>query len=259
MRRWLRISRLILHIMRGLIICACVFPFASTHRHKHEIRRWSAQLLALLAVKLHVHGTAEDSRPLMLVANHVSWLDIVSIHAVLPVRFIAKSEIRHWPLVGWLAERTGTLFIRRARRRDTALINTQARDALLAGDVVAVFPEGGASDGTGLLKFHSSLLEPAIAVDAGVQPVAIRYLRSDGSWCTEAVYFERRSTWQVLLAMTTQRRIEAHVWYLEPIRETQLHRRELVAQAREAIAQTLFPPEQSNRIETDDDRRAAER
>ncbi len=103
MRRWLRISRLILHIMRGLLICACVFPFASTRRHKHEIRRWSAQLLALLAVRLHIHGAAEDSRPLMLVANHVSWLDIVSIHAVLPVRFIAKSEIRRWPLVGWLA------------------------------------------------------------------------------------------------------------------------------------------------------------
>ncbi|MES2565126.1 MAG: lysophospholipid acyltransferase family protein [Pseudomonadota bacterium] len=258
MRRWLRISRLILHIVRGLLICACVFPFASVARHKYEIRRWSAQLLGLLAVRLHVHGAADESRPLMLVANHVSWLDIASINAVLPVRFIAKSEIRQWPLVGWLAECTRTLFIRRARRRDTAVINTQAKEALLAGDVVAVFPEGGASDGTGLLKFHSSLLEPAIAVQANVQPVAIRYLRSDGSLCTEAVYFDRRSTWHVLLAMTTQRRIEAHVWFLQPI-DAQLHRRELVAQARAAIAQTLFPGAPSNHTETRADRRAAER
>lgn len=194
----------------------------------------------------------------MLVANHVSWLDIASINAVLPVRFIAKSEIRQWPLVGWLAECTGTLFIRRARRRDTAVINTQARDALLAGDVVAVFPEGGASDGSSLHKFHSSLLEPAIAVGAGVQPVAIRYLRSDGSMCSEAVYSDRRSTWQVLLAMTTQRVIEVHVWYLQPIRDTQLNRRELVAQARAAIAQTLFPRAPSNRTERAADRRVAE-
>jgi 1-acyl-sn-glycerol-3-phosphate acyltransferase len=246
-----------LHIVRGLLICACVFPFVTAARHKYEIRRWAAQLLALLAVRLHIHGAADCTRPLMLVANHVSWLDIASIHAVLPVRFIAKSEIRQWPLVGWLAERTGTLFIRRARRRDTAVINTQAKEALLAGDVVAVFPEGGASDGTDLHQFHSSLLEPAIAVGAGVQPIAIRYLRSDGSWCTEAVYFDRRSTWQVLLAMTTQRVIEAHVWFLQPIRDTQLNRRELVALARETIAQTLFPAAPSNHTEKADDRRAA--
>lgn len=257
MRRWLRITRLVLHIARGLFISTCFFPFQSTQRRKHEIQSWSAQLLRMLAVRLHVHGAPHTSRPLMLVANHVSWLDIASINAVLPARFVAKSEIRQWPVVGWLSARTGTLFIRRARRRDTAVINGHASGALLAGDVVAVFPEGGASDGETLLKFHSSLLEPAIAVDAIVQPMAIRYERSDGSMCSEAVYAENRSTWEVLLAMTTQRTIDAHVWCLEPIMHAQRHRRELAAEARDAILRTLDPRVAHSRTETAADLRVA--
>lgn len=257
MRRWLRITRLVLHIVRGMFIAACFFPFQRAERRKHEIQHWSAQLLAILAVRLHVHGAPHDARPLMVVANHVSWLDIASINAVLPVRFVAKSEIRQWPCVGWLSERAGTLFIRRARRRDTAVINGHATGALLAGDVVAVFPEGAASNGVTVHKFHSSLLEPAIAVDAAVQPIAIRYERSDGSLCSEAVYADDRWTWDVLLAMTTQRAIEAHVWFLEPILHAQRHRRELASEAREAIVRTLFREAPHNHTETAGDRRAA--
>lgn len=255
--RWLRIVRLMLHIVRGMSVCAFFFPFQSSARRKHEIRRWSAQLLELLAVRLHVHGEPERLRPLMLVANHVSWLDIASINAVLPVRFVAKSEIRKWPLVGWLAAQTGTLFIRRERRRDTALINGHTAEVLRTGDVVAVFPEGGAGDATDVLKFHSSLLEPAIAIDAIVQPIAIRYSRSDGSLCTEAVYSDGRSSGQVLMAMITQRTIHAHVWCLQPIPHAQLHRRDLASQARQAILRTLFPEGPSSRTETLADHRVA--
>lgn len=185
----------------------------------------------------------------MLVANHVSWLDIFVIDSVVPARFVAKSEIRGWPLLGWLCERSGTLFLHRARRRDMARINSEVSTALLAGDVFAVFPEGTTTDGSTVLKFHSSLIAPARVAHASVQPVAIRFQRADGSLCLEAAYDGDKSLWDALLMMTTQRVIEAHVWFLPVIANADQHRRELAADAREAIVLTLFPGAQSNRIE----------
>ena len=181
--RYLRISRLALHFARGLVTSALVFPFVGAPQRRRTIQRWSRELLALLSVRLHVHGRPppEGARPLMVVANHVSWLDIFAINAVVPVRFVAKSEIRRWPLIGWLCAQAGTLFIRQARRRDTARINELVAAALRAGEVFTVFPEGTTTDGSSVRKFHSSLLEPALAARAAVQPVAIRYERDDGT------------------------------------------------------------------------------
>ena len=103
MTRWIRILRLALHVARGLFTAAFFFPFQSQLRRNREIQRWARRLLDVAAIRLHVHGSITDSRPLMLVANHMTWLDIFAIQAVLPVRFVAKTETRSWPLVGWLS------------------------------------------------------------------------------------------------------------------------------------------------------------
>ena len=176
--------------MKGALIAGLLFPLQSAARRKREIELWSARLCYILGVRIFLHGSppAYDLRPLMIVANHVSWLDIFAINAVVPVRFVAKAEVRRWPLVGWLSARAGTIFINRARRQDTLRINGLIVDALRAGELFAVFPEGTTSDGSRLLKFHSSLLEPALQAGAAVQPVALRYEREDGSLCTEAAY-----------------------------------------------------------------------
>jgi 1-acyl-sn-glycerol-3-phosphate acyltransferase len=257
MKRWLRITRLALHIVRGLFIAAFIFPFERFDQRRNEIRRWSARLLDVLAIRLHVHGEPVDTRPLMLVANHVSWVDIFAVDAVLPVRFVAKSEVRRWPFVGWLSARCGTLFLQRARRHDTVRINTLVTAALSAGEVFAVFPEGTTTDGSRLLKFHASLLEPALESGAALQPVAIRYERLDGSPCTEAAFDGVRSVWDTVIGMTSQHAIIAHLWFLEPVAAAGRHRRELAAAAREAISRTLFPGAPRNRIEQDADLPAA--
>jgi 1-acyl-sn-glycerol-3-phosphate acyltransferase len=246
MRR-LRIASLALHLALGLFIAAFFFPFQSVRRRKHEIRRWSARLLAVLAVRLEVHGAPFDARPLLLVSNHVSWLDIFAIDAVVPVRFVAKSEVRRWPLVGWLSARCGTLFIRRARPHDTARINALVITALGAGEVFAVFPEGTTTDGSRILKFHASLLEPALKAGAALQPVAIRFERQDGSLCTEAAFDGVRTVWDTLLGITTQESITARVWFLPPVLAAGRHRRELAVEARDAISRTLFPGAPGNR------------
>ena len=114
--RVLRLARVGLHLARGVATAGLLYPFMSTARRREEVERWSGGLLAILAVKLEVSGglPRAAAQPLMIVANHVLWLDIIAIDAVLPVRFVAKSEVRAWPLIGWLCAQAGTLFIERA-------------------------------------------------------------------------------------------------------------------------------------------------
>jgi 1-acyl-sn-glycerol-3-phosphate acyltransferase len=115
-----------------------------------------------------------------LASNHISWLDIVVIHAARHCRFISKSEIQHWPLVGTLATGAGTLYIERESRRDAMRVVHHMAERLQAGEVLAVFPEGTTGDGTHVLPFHANLLQAAIAVNAPIQPVALQFADSQG-------------------------------------------------------------------------------
>ena len=239
--RGVRLTRIALHLLRGALIVAAVFPFLDAQGRRNAVERWSHALLRILVVHLHVYGEPpiRPAQPVMLVANHVSWLDIFAINAVVPVRFVAKSEIRRWPVIGWLSARTGTLFIERAQRRDTTRINQLVAEAMLAGDVAAVFPEGTTTDGSRVLRFHSSLLQPASLAAAGVQPVALRFERGDGSLCVEAAYDGDKSLWDSFGAIVAQPEIHAHVWFLPVLPAGAAHRRELADTAQAAIADRL--------------------
>jgi 1-acyl-sn-glycerol-3-phosphate acyltransferase len=259
MRRWLRIARLALHLARGLFTAAFLFPFQSQATRDREIREWAGGILDILALRLSVDGDIVKARPLMLVANHVSWLDIFAMQSVLPVRFVAKSEVRQWPLVGWLSARAGTLFIHQANRRDTLRINTLVGESLKSGEIFAVFPEGTTTDGSRLLKFHASLLAPALEAGATLQPAAIRFEREDGTLCTEAAFDGVRSVWDVVLGVTRHRSVNVAVSFLPPLATDGYHRRELAIYAREAIRLRLNLPEESSPSETGADRRGAAR
>lgn len=170
-----RIARAIVHLVYGLAIVTLFFSPASggAARARHT-RRWSAAFLRLLGVQLQTLGAPRPGAKL-IVANHVSWLDILAIDAVEPARFVSKAEVRHWPLFGRIAVATGTLFIERERARDALRVVHQMAAALQAGDTLAVFPEGTTSDGRALLPFHANLLQAAIATATPVQPVALRF------------------------------------------------------------------------------------
>lgn len=241
MTRGLRLTRLALHLLRGLLTAALLFPFFTPVRRRSAIKRWSRDLLRILHIKLHVHGEPPPARaaPVMLVANHVSWLDIFAINAVRPVRFVAKSEVRKWPAIGWLSAKTGTLFIERARRRDTVRISSEIVEAMCGGDVVAVFPEGTTTDGSQVLRFHSSLLQPALQAQAQVYPVALRFERGDGSLCVEAAYDGDKSLWDSFLLMVAQPVMHAQLWFLPPLAADAEHRRTLAASAQQLIADRL--------------------
>jgi 1-acyl-sn-glycerol-3-phosphate acyltransferase len=167
--------RVLGHILSGLFTIAWVFPRLAAAEKEERIQAWALALLAKLAIKLVVKGAPPAHGPLLLAANHISWLDIVVLHAARHCRFVSKSELRHWPLIGTLAAGAGTLFIERESRRDAMRVVHHMAERLQAGDMLAIFPEGTTSNGVDLLPFHANLFQAAIAAHAPVLPVALRF------------------------------------------------------------------------------------
>jgi 1-acyl-sn-glycerol-3-phosphate acyltransferase len=242
--QWFRLARFALHVVQGLLTAALVFPAIKVEQREQLKQRWSVQLLEILNVIVRVSGALppEKVRGALFVANHISWLDIYALNTVKPMRFIAKSEVRAWPLVGWLAEKTGTLFIERSRRHDTGRVATIATQALRSGSCLCFFPEGTTTDGTTLLPFKTSLLQPAI--DAGVQiwPLSIRYPLADGGINTAIAYWGDVTMWQSVKEILKQQRILVELHFCTPLPAAGQVRRALADEARQAIAALLNLP-----------------
>jgi 1-acyl-sn-glycerol-3-phosphate acyltransferase len=235
-----RLLRLIVHLVRGLATAGLVFPFVSSERQLAIIRRWSRGMLRVLNVKLHVAGTPPGGHaPTLVVTNHVSWLDIWVIHAVCPVRFVAKSDVRRWPVVGWLVARAGTIFIERMRRHDTGRTNRHIVEVLSRGERVGVFPEGTTTDGTHLRPFHASLFQPALGAGARVVSAAIRYPLRSGAPNLDAAYTDERSLLASLRLILAQRTLRAELIFcgvIDPVGKT---RRDLARESHRLIAHAL--------------------
>jgi 1-acyl-sn-glycerol-3-phosphate acyltransferase len=170
-----KLARAIAHALGGWWTIRFVFPRLTPDQRSATVQRWAADMLAVLGIRLEVHGTPPAHGPMLLVANHLSWLDILAIHAARHVRFVAKAGVRHWPLIGTLATGAGTLYIERERRRDALRVVHHMTEALREGDLIAVFPEGTTTDGSTLLPFHANLLQAAISANAPAQPAALRF------------------------------------------------------------------------------------
>jgi 1-acyl-sn-glycerol-3-phosphate acyltransferase len=204
------------------------------------IEWWAANLLAILNVQTRVAGSPPGAtRAAMIAANHISWLDIFVVQSVRTTRFVAKSEIRDWPIAGWIAERAGTIFLRRGHRRDAARINERVHDALAAGDCVGLFPEGTTTEGDQLLKFHALLFESAIANAAIVHPAAIRYETPEGAPCPEVAYAGETTFMESVGRIIGTKRIVARLAFAEPIDTRGCTRREISQRARASVASLL--------------------
>jgi 1-acyl-sn-glycerol-3-phosphate acyltransferase len=174
-----RLARLVFHLLRGLATCALVFPWARVTMRERLVRRWSARLLTICRVQVERQPGAEPLRHALIVSNHISWLDIFVINSLHPCRFVAKAEIRAWPVLGWLVAQAGTVFIARGSRRDLRHIFKGLVAALGEHQRVAFFPEGTTASQGCLLPFHANLFEAAIDAAVPVQPYALSYV--DGS------------------------------------------------------------------------------
>ena len=212
-----RLLRVLGHILKGLAIVAVRFPALSPDQQHARVQAWSMQLLARAGVSLRILGTPPVNGPVMLVANHISWLDIPVMHAARHCCFISKSDVQGWPLIGTLATAGGTLYIERTSRRDAMRMVRTMQEALQRNEVLGVFPEGTTGDGRVMLPFHANLLQAAVAADAPVVPVGLRFVdKASGATSFAPSYIGDEtllgSIWRTLSAPA----IEAVVTYGEP-------------------------------------------
>jgi 1-acyl-sn-glycerol-3-phosphate acyltransferase len=236
---WWRLIRVAVHVLHGMAIVAVRFGSLDSAQRQHRIAWWSRGLLRAIGVRLVVDGDFRGGANL-LVANHVSWLDIAAVHAVCPrARFVSKADVRHWPLLGWLIGAVGTLFIERERKRDALRVVHQIAASLQGGETVVVFPEGTTGDGRTLLPFHANLLQAAIAADVPVQPVALRYSESGLDWSPSVGWLGATTLVHSVWAIACARGVQVQVSVLPARATAHADRRALAQRLHDDIAQSL--------------------
>lgn len=234
-----RLARLTPHVLHGLWIVRTDFERMTPEQRHERIRWWSLKTLRILGIELKVSGQAQPGGHL-LVANHVSWLDIAGVHAVLPqARFVSKADVKHWPIVGALVVGVGTLFIERASKRDALRVVHQTAEALQAGDCVAVFPEGTTGAGSELLPFHANLLQAAVSVHAPVLPVVLRWYEPGERFSPAARFIGDTTLVQSLWRIAAARGLGVDVQLLPTVMTEGQERRALGEALRGAIGARL--------------------
>ena len=151
------------------------------------LHRWSRRTLPRMGITFEVAGSPIAAG--LIASNHLSYLDILVYSAIAPCAFVSKREVRSWPAVGWIATLAGTIYVDRSRRSETHAIQPEIQSALNAGLRLFLFPEGTSSDGSRIMRFHSSLFQPAVDLKAPVSAAHIAYTMPDGDPGTEACYW----------------------------------------------------------------------
>ena len=228
------------HVLRGLWIIRREFDRLTSSQRDLVVREWSRQMLRIMGVTLVVRGTPPARGPVLLVANHISWLDILVMDAAHPARFVSKADVKRWPVLGALITGAGTLYIERESRRDAMRVVHQMAAALTAGGTLAVFPEGTTHDGRSLLPFHANLIQAAISAEAPALPVALQYLDGVSGERSDAPLFVGETTllqsvWRTLRADGLQ----ACVHFGEPQTADQRERRTWAADLQQAVGAML--------------------
>jgi lyso-ornithine lipid O-acyltransferase len=193
--------------------------------------RWlqwcSRRTLRTLAVQTRSAGSPPQTG--LLVSNHLSYLDILVLVALTPAVFVSKSEVKRWPVFGWFARLAGTLFVDRTRRSDVARMNALIRTALAAGHVVVLFPEGTSWNGSEILPFKSSLLEPIVGTKHPLAVGHLSYTLAEGDAAHDVCYWGDAAFFPHLLNLMTKREVQARVGFA-PIPQPAAERKALAAQ-----------------------------
>jgi len=238
LRSIIKLLRLFGLVLAGVGTALLLYPRMDRAARDRQLTAWANRLLRILKIELRVSGRPPVGGA-VLVANHVSWLDIHVLHSILPVRFISKAEVRDWPLLGQLAKASGTLFISREKKSDAIRVNQEMVAELKAGECLAFFPEGTTSDGQGMRTFFSSLFQPAVEAGCPVIPASIRYLNPQGGPCLEAAYHGGMTLQDSFWRIAKLRGLVVEVAFLPVLENSGSHRRELAKQAEAAIRSAL--------------------
>ena len=190
----------------------------------------------MFGVQIEAHGPPPETG--LLVSNHLSYLDILVLAELLPAVFVSKSEVKNWPVFGWLGRLAGTLFIERARRSDVGRMGAEIRAVLAGGHVVVLFPEGTSWNGRELLPFKSSLLEPIVGSPHPLSVSAIDYTLADGSVENDVCYWGDMTFFPHLVRLMSRKQVRVQVRFAA-IGERATDRKELARQLHAAVSQLL--------------------
>ncbi|HEY0197347.1 MAG TPA: lysophospholipid acyltransferase family protein [Rhodanobacter sp.] len=245
LRYLLRVPLLLLHIVLGILLCALILSWNQDAVMKNGrepfvhrmIRWWSRYLLRIFGLRsVRIGQPLPD--PVLFVANHTSWTDIELLHSQRATCFVAKAEIAHWPLVGWMAANGGTIFHRRGNNHSLSTVMQAMVERLREGRSVGVFPEGGTGYNGVLKTFHARIFQAALDAPVPVQPVALRFARN-GRRVVDAGFRENESFVANILRLLGGPSMDAEVHFLEPVPATPDARRRMAELSRERIAAAL--------------------
>ena len=235
----LRLLRVGVHLVSGLVQCAVLFPFLPLRARNALVQHWSRGMLRVFRIRVATSGPGQGNAAGAVVANHVSWIDVFVLNAVGTCRFVAKSDVRGWPAIGWLSARAGTIYVARSARAGLVAANATIASHLATGERLAFFPEGTSAAQGHMLPFHANLFQGVIAAGVPVHPVALRYVGADGQPSAAAEYIGAMSLWQSIVSLLAHGPFVAEVALLAPLASGGLDRRALAAQAHLAIGDRL--------------------
>ena len=200
---------------------------------------------------IELRGSGERISPgTLLVANHVSWIDIFVINALSPAAFISKAEVRKWPAIGWLAATNETVFLQRGSRGHARIVGGEITGSLQAGTTVALFPEGTTTDGSHVLHFHAALLQPALDAARPIQPLAIRYRDAGGQYTRAAAYYGEMSLLECISNIIREPKIVADVVVMEAeVYSAEADRRPIANALQARIAEQVRPDDDTSHTE----------
>lgn len=237
LRAVFRLLRVGVHLLWATVLVGIAFPALKQRQRDRLKQHWARQLLDMLGIQWQAEGAAMEAG--LCVANHISWLDIIVITASMPCTFLAKEEVRRWPLIGWISAQAGTCYMQRGSRMAAYRSTDNMTSLLQTGQRVVVFPEGTSSDGRDVLPFHSALVQSAINARVPLQPMALRYACAQ-RFSDAAAYYGDLSLIQSLWRIACTPALQAHLRLLPPL-DTQGHdRRALSTHARARIRQMVL-------------------
>jgi len=239
-----KVLRLNLHLVSGITL-AYFYLRNGIHQQataSAHFVKWNRGVCNIFHATIVSHGKMQ-TEPTLYVMNHISWFDIPVLACQQPLHFLSKAEIKNWPLIGWLANRAGTLFIQRGRHGAAEKSLTEIISCLQSGGSVVIFPEGTTTDGTSVKKFHGRLLQAAIEARVKIQPVALKYPHQQGV-NPNVPYIDDMTFMDSLLGLTRANPLDVELHFLSPIdihlvSSTETTNKQLAELSHNAIAKQL--------------------
>lgn len=207
-----------LHVISGAVTLIVIFPFANAKKKEKHIQGWSKRLLEIFGIKLVVNNAnVLPNYSFLLSSNHISWMDIHAINAFKPIRFVAKSEVKNWPLFGWMAGQLGTVFIRRDSSKHAHIVVSEM-GKLLESEPICIFPEGTSTNGENVKPFKPNLFESAVMARVPVCSLAIRYISmKTGTWTDIPAFVGDMGLLQSMSRILQSRNLAVELTFFPPV------------------------------------------